>query len=144
MNGRLTVLHTIYHQQSDEGPTVCNGQYVRNLETDEQPSGPRSFKVGFEWIPIPKGWIEECSIVCLENLEGRNLQVRPTVEEQAEIDSRIIEIAFLSTTSPQHPPDPSLLLSPREMLPLTPVSVSMVRVRCQNGTAKCSVTMFPR
>lgn len=155
---RITTVGSIYYMTRDGQPHVVQIRSARNQQTEEQAYGPRKVTIGDQWTSLDAGWIKVCGLLIVTNEEGRRRQRIPTPEEQQEIDSKVIEIAFLSPQSlketdeprtmhskPKTPLDiyPALLLPPGESVPVCPVDLRSVMIRCQNGQAKITINILP-
>lgn len=93
---RIVVVENVYHQGSDGMPTThVYPRYTQFLTTDEQPY-QRHTKVGEEWVRLDTGWLNECSLIVLENTEGLFQFRNPTKEEVEETKKKVIEIGFIS------------------------------------------------
>lgn len=134
--GRLTVIEKVYHQLPGEQPTVAEHQFVRQLLSDEQPFA-RKFKVPHDWKVLDLGWIERAGMLVLRNEEGRHPVVVPTPKERAEIDRRVIEVAF------DEGADPALVVLPGESCRFHPIRLRDVRVRCPAGMASATIHLNP-
>lgn len=93
---RIVVVENVYHQGSDGMPTThVYPRYTQFLTTDEQPY-QRHTKIGEEWSRLDTGWLTECSLIVLENMEGLFQFRNPTKEEVEEAKKKVIEIGFVS------------------------------------------------
>lgn len=134
--GRLTVIEKVYHQLPGEQPTATEHQFVRQLRSDEQPFS-RKFKVPREWKPLDLGWIECAGMLTIRNEEGRHPVVIPTHEQRADIDLRVIEVAF------DEGAEPALVVLPGESCRFHPARLRDVRVRCLHGMATATIHLNP-
>ena len=149
LKANLTVLSTTYYQPPNEQPISDERRYSKWLLTDEQPY-QRKLKVGPKWTRLDTGWLTECSLVSITNLEGKFTQRIPTQEERDAASARIVEIAFLPPS--EYCPDkellirhgPSILIPSGEERNFTPVRLTSVYVRCEAGEAKCSLIVYPK
>lgn len=145
-SGSITITENVYHRASPgESASGDAFAFVRKLESDDQPYGPRTMKIGEVWQPLSFGWLEDgVGLILLENKEGIKsfIQVRPTPEQLAEALDKIIEIGFC--TEDVEPAFPAMLLLPGEPQRLTPALTSKVWLRCRHGEAKCLVTLYPK
>lgn len=138
--GLMTVVDTVYYQQSGQEPTVASSRYNRRIVQDEQPF-MRIAKVGTDWISVDTGWVEEAGMLMISNEEdlisGRN----PTPEELTDLDGRVIEVAF---GDPNDPPEHRWLILPGESMRAHPSDVKALIMRCQTGSARYKLSVFPR
>lgn len=156
---RVSIVETLYFHTVGVNPHVVQTRYGRNLKTEEQVF-VRRLTLTDDWVALDAGWLKAVSYVLIQNMEGRMLQVNPTDEERADIESRVVEISF-SASEPQpandgprdmfSPPLPitgpiptaHLILPPRESLRLCPLNIHNIRIRCRNKTAKIVLHMIP-
>ena len=144
----LTVVETVYHQPAGEEPTAVSVQYVRPLETQEQPY-VRKIRVGEQWQPLDLGWIEQPGMIWLTNDEGRGLQVNPTPEERAAIEAKVIclvtkvvNAGVLAGILAED--DFSWEVPPGESFRGRPTCAKRVWLRCRSGTAKATIRVYSR
>lgn len=91
-----------------------------------------------EWKPIDKGWVDEPSMIILQNEEGKNLQVRQTQEQVDELKARVVEVSLRGDGTAD------LLVPPLDSVRFRAVNLDRVRVRCAKGKALCKVSVFPK
>ena len=105
-------------------------------------------RIGEAWVPIETGWLDgQCSMLHIENKEGRFTQVQPTEEQRAEAMARVVEIGTLIDMSPIGQGQvlgAEILVRPLESCRFEPTSVSSLRLRCCQGQAKVTITVFPK
>lgn len=89
---RITVVETIYHISPGDEPVAIQSSYNRVLSTDEQPCIRRG-KTGKEWARIDSGWVDEPSVVLLQNVDPRANTVTETVSD------RTIEVGIVIGSS---------------------------------------------
>jgi hypothetical protein len=93
---RIVVVENVYHQSAEGlNPTHVYPRYTQFLTTDEQPY-LRHTKVEEEWVALDTGWLKECSLIVIENMEGSFPFFNPTPEQVAEAVKKVIEIGFSS------------------------------------------------
>lgn len=152
----------IYHQTFPNSPP--SGQelkFVRLIQSDEQPFGPRRIKlVEGEWYPLELqgSWITSCAYVILSNLEGRFFTNRPSKEEMQLLSEKIIEVAVLPEAAMENPKARTMFSPPKALLEPTPCALcpsgedysftpalplSRYRIRSLRGVILCSLTFFP-
>jgi hypothetical protein len=133
-----SVTETVVHQAAGKQPTAISAMFSRPLKSDEQP-WQRDVKIGPEWQPLDHGWVETAGQVVVENVEGKRLQLVPTVEERGEVDRMVIEIGVDDNGVVAFARVP-----PRgESARWYPADVSKVRLRSLSGTIRASVTVHP-
>jgi hypothetical protein len=131
MHSILTVVDQLYFQQENGQPIDVPIRFSKLMRTDEQPY-IRRIKVDVR-RDVDTGWVERVAMVCIVNEEGRGMQRRPTSEEQADIDGRIVDVWVGGS--------PVLYIPPGEGVKLRPIGE--LSMRCRNGTARCTVTVIP-
>lgn len=141
---RLTVVEHVYHESIADGrkPFEWTHRFSRPLATRDQvyERGPQS--VGEEWEPLDCGWLaDNAGMLMIENREGQNLQYIPSAEEQAEIDSRVLELGC--RTRSDYPLEPLWLIPPKETNRGMPATTEGLMIRCQNGRARFVVCVIP-
>jgi len=134
---RLVVVETAYYQPINESPLAVESRYSRELETDEQLY--QRFKVATEkWEALDKGWIgSHPGLLLIQNTEGQNLQLKPTKEEKKELSQHVLELSL------ENNPTMAWLIPPGESMRAYPSDISSLLIRCQKGTAKYTLTLFP-
>lgn len=135
---RLTMQLSVVHEQIGERPKPIQGTCSLALELDEEHYS-RGFTVEQEWKPVPLGHLNQSDIMLLvvENLEGKNYQVRPDAEEVAACKKRIVEVRL-------GPDDQSgtLQVPPTWYQPI--ITTYTTWIRCLEGKAKVRTTVFPK
>ena len=81
MVATLIVVENIYYQKPKEDAHHVKNVYQYPISSDEDPYGPRTYKISNERKPIDCGWIEECSLVHIVNKgdEGRSIYISETI-----------------------------------------------------------------
>jgi hypothetical protein len=147
LRARLVVVAQVVHVPPDGGPTPLAYQFGRELETDEQPYGPRRVRAGAGWEPLDYGWLggpDGVGLVVVENEEGRRPRVVPTPEERADTLARVVELGVIAEL-----PDGARVVVPfarvrpgeaRDLDPAGPLAI-----RCTHpGGARASILLIPR
>lgn len=136
MRSRLTVVEQVYFQNINSQPINADSRFSRNLETEASPTKQR-LSVEEEWrAVIYPGF--NVGMVVIVNEEGSLGRVNPTEEELAATKAKIVEVSCGITSSPY-----SWLIPPGESHRGTPADISRMYLRCQKGTAMCTVHLFP-
>lgn len=138
LKARFVVVDKLYYEMPNTEPIVVDSGFARWLETDEQPY-IRRFTVGEQWQAVNTGWLEETSMLLIENNEER-FTVNPTSEEKTEAAQKVIEIAF---PAGKEWTEASWLILPGESLRGTPANIKNLWLRCRKGKAKCTITLIP-
>ncbi len=142
---RVCVNEQVYHQEAGQDPTIAESQFERHLKTNEQAYYRKLDVKDDEWIPLPVGWIKDCSILYLRNEEGKNLTVIPTAEQKQDTAARVIQIALYDrNTKRVH--EPFAEIHPYgESARFTPVKEQLeyYRIRCKAGTATMILHLMP-
>lgn len=145
--GRVTVQGMVYFQPSDShfGDMAIPCNYVEILKTSEQPV-QRWLTVTEKWIELPKGWLEEASLLIIENLGPPYPMTQQSKEQMEDREKAIVEVALYS-------PDldkghnctylPITHISPQRNCRWKPVDVSLIRLRCLEGSTKVLINLLP-
>lgn len=140
---RLTILDSVYYQNPDGSPILLDNRYVKILDSDEQPYGPRKVKVDSQWVEITSElcWVRSPSILVVNNEEGKGLQTYPTPEERLDISKRVLELAVFCDQLGSWVVVETIL--PGESRRGRPAPGSRWAVRCVHGSARTVFTVFP-
>lgn len=139
--GTLTVVERVYHQLDSDQPTSVETSFTQRVMSDEQPYS-RRMKVGEEWVPIGKGWLEECAMLVLRNDPESRFTI-PSDEEKAADAVKVIEVGTdIGTHGPFHVIRWAYL-SPEKSLRIAPSDIDKIMVRCQAGIGRLLVSAFP-
>ncbi|HYE70407.1 MAG TPA: hypothetical protein VD932_02665 [Aquabacterium sp.] len=82
-------------------------------------------------------WVKGASMLWLLNAAGQDRQTRPTPEEQARIESAIVEVLW------KNDPDPVALVRPGRACRFEPLTLEHLRLRSNVG-ARCVLVLYPR
>jgi len=139
MGDRLTMVLRLYHESPGEEPISTHKAVDKFLEESEQP-WVRRITVTEHSSQIDLGWFtkDNAGLVCLENTEGCQLSVNPTKEEAKQTSKKIVEVR-LSQDDEEY-----LSIPPGWAFPILTSSPNKLTFRCQSGTAKCRLFIFPR
>jgi len=144
MKTLLTVVEQVFHQTPNGPPTSVVSRYAVSSEDPEQVYA-RNVVLDTQggWRPLDVGWFRgrSASLLLLGNIEGINLTQIPTVEERATLGQRIVEVAFAQGNGDSLLPNIPVL--PGESCRLRPGDLSRIYVRCPNGPARITLTLFP-
>ena len=123
---RLTVVCSVYHQNSGEDPFLVPLSFTRVLNNNEQHFF-RRLKVRQEWSPIEQGWIDHPSYIIIEN------PLPPSEEPVIELGYDTgVEVISLDT------------IRAGEFLPSFPVNFKNLRVRCIGiEEIRAGIYLFP-
>lgn len=147
MKSRLTVVEQVYHTAVRDGhpdqPTQhASVPFTRELESDEQ-VWQRTLKVGEAWQPIDQGWLDEAGVglLLLQNEEGRFTQTKPSPEEKEEAAKKVVEVgaSFITGASGM-----VFAVPAGESARVPNPDMNHLMIRCQHGTARVTVTLFPK
>jgi len=146
LQGRVVVVESIYHQPANDQPKVVDNSYLCRIDSDEQAYGPRRAEVGEAWQPLDVGWIKCASVMAIRNEEGKFTQTIPTEDQIAEAEAKVIEVGIQDGV-----PGPMsskvfsfAVLSTQQSLRIPPSNLSNYRIRCVKGTARYSISLFPK
>jgi hypothetical protein len=162
---RLTVVEHSYYQSSEKGrqPIAVNTGFCTEIDSDEEPYGPRRIIVGPEWRKLELGWMQNCSQLCLTNLAGTDLEVIPTPEERNAISKQVIEVGVLQTPDTDGVPRVFGWIRPGRSMRFEPYNLDAIMLRsqycipedtttylnkvwktCKPGSIKLSMSIFPQ
>ena len=139
---RLTVVESVHCQTVDSSPWGISTSFERTLKTDEQPY-VRKLTATEEWTKLDTGWLTECSMLVLVNEEGLFKGRQPTPEQKIESAKKVIEVGCALPHLDTIRCIGAWELPPKESMRGCPTELSIVFVRCQHGTAKFTVYIFP-
>jgi hypothetical protein len=150
-SSRITVVETVYHQQSGGQPTAVVNRHGRPLDTDEAPY-TRQVNLTEEWQALDLGWLEgNVGMLVLSNEEGKGYTVNPPRSELEDVRRRIVEVTYEWPSGPRdmHSPPkvalaPEWYVFPGESMRATPAHADLLRLRSQHVKARVLLTLFPR
>lgn len=130
---RITCVLNLYHEQHGEQPVGTRLAFSELLRVNAQ-CYSRRMRVGEKEVPLDTGWLspEDVGYIVIENHEGSNLQTNPSPEERQDIEQRLLLVQM----TPQ--------VAPRRFILLQPQDFSSISLRCLHGSAKASITVYPR
>jgi hypothetical protein len=138
LKDRVTVVDMVYHQPANASPSTALGEgsrFYRELHTHEQVY-QRNKVATNEWLTVDTGWLESCSMLILQNNEGK-FSYRPTPERLEEVKSRVIELSFDKGKTV------SIVIPPGESCRFSPNNVNQISIRCRNLTATYTLCLIP-
>jgi hypothetical protein len=169
---RIVVVHSVVHQaQGQDGDPYQLG-YQRYLETKDA-ALKKPITLGQDWEVINTYWLEECSMLIIQNNEGQGLHRRPTEAEQKDIALRVIQVSFYTPSvqlmpgkprptkkAPRdmHSPPleeeqatqgqpielvPHLYIPPGEDMRICPYDTRLIAIRSEHGSIKATVIAYP-
>lgn len=139
---RITVVETISHQRIGAGAKLghpTESKYWRLLDHSDQPY-QRQIKVSEEWTYLDLGWAKDwpgIGLIHVSNDEGRFYTVQPSAEEIAEADNKVLVLSLVRDDTD------AWLILPGESMRGLPSSAKQLSIRCQSGTARATVTVYP-
>lgn len=137
---RLTVVEVVYHAIPGEDTTSLECRFGRFLGTAEQ-RYQRRLAVGADWQPLDCGWLDAgAGMLSLKNDEGKFTQVYPTDRSLSEAAVRVVEIGLVVGDSVHA----FAVVRPRESARFEPSFLPALKIRCRSGSARCTLTAFPR
>lgn len=136
----LLMVFNLHHQHNGEQPSSLHCVAERWLETEEQPY-ERRITLTENAVPLNLGWFSDTpgavGAIAIENNETRGLLQKLSAEEKADLASHIVEI--------YHPNmGMVVLVRPGWVQLLEVTDFATLKLRCQYGSAKCKVTVYPR
>ena len=78
MKAQLIVVENVYYQIQKPGEDAhyVKSVFTLNGESEEDPFGPRRYKVTSEPTPIQHGWVEEAMMIHIHNTGDRSIYVK--------------------------------------------------------------------
>lgn len=137
---RLVVVESVYHLPLGRPPTMVDVRFSRFLSTEEQ-ARVKKCKATTEWTPFDLAWLSVCSMLVVENLEGKFTQKIPTPLEREEAHKKVLEIGV--TVGGEGVVEPCFLVRPGESFRASPKSLSSLRIRSAYGEASFQLTLIP-
>lgn len=135
---RLICVDRLYFQPHNQQATGVEHQFVRELDTHEQPyirkcvatETPQSLKCG--WISG-----EQCGMLLITNDEGLNLQKIPTEEEKQAIAKKVLRL---------YRPGSSFhwIIPPGESFRGYPSDCELLDIESASGEINYTLHLFPR
>lgn len=119
-NCRLTCVMHIYHEKKDDNPMGLSVTYTKSLKSGEE-SYKRYMSVGMDWREFDHGWINESSLVVLENTSNS-------------VDINI---------SCRLPTSNDFILRPKSFMVFSPVDMKNIKFNTSGQEAKLSITIIP-
>lgn len=136
---RVTVVQSAAYQ-----PIISGGEATQSsfnfsilLDPSEEPYARRC-KVGESWQRLDFGWLANrpIALLCIDNIEGTNLQFIPSEEDQKKIAGKVLQLSF-STEETM-----GWCINPRAGFIGVPASTELY-IRCMSGEARYRLTAFP-
>ncbi len=135
----ITIVENVYYREPGEEPVMTELRHSRIIDGTGQ-AYERRLTATEDWQPLDCGWIKEASQLIIRNREGYFPVTNPTEEEQAEADSKIIEIAH---GTPKNS-DFSWLVYPKESMRGVPGNLNGLNVRSQSGSTRFTLVLYPK
>lgn len=138
LGDRMTTVLHCHHEHIGEQPVSVNLTEQLILSTVEQ-AYQRRFESKNSCQAVDTGWFNGVGVgrIIIENTEGQGMTTIPTDEVKKDIESRIVELSFGEEGD-------CWLVRPGGFFIGDPSSVKRLKHRCQNGTAKCRITVMPK
>lgn len=131
---RITVVETVsFTSLSGTRTAPVDSRYWRRLALTGDRPYQRSFLVTEEPVPLDVGWAREwpgIGLLHVSNDVGKRRQVIPTPAELAEDAKKVVELG-------------DWLILPGESMRGLPKDYSQLKIRCQFGSARVTVTVYP-
>lgn len=140
---RLTVVDSVHYQDhSGENPLVGETtRFEAEIVDDSLPfSGVGS--VGEEWAPLPHGRLTSCSMLCIQNKEGKFIQQVPSVDERADAEAKVIELGIRIDGIVETVPVG--IIHPSRSIRYCPTDLKSLMIRCRHARAKFAIQVYPQ
>lgn len=132
---RLTVLGQTYYQAPDEPPVLVEERFTVPVSGGEQVF-TRRLVVGEEKVEVDFGWLEEVSMLVIENRGGLPRQTIPTPRERNEADRCHVFVFFNDV--------PGIIILPGQSARFQPNGLPTLFLRCPPGySTRVTYTAFP-
>jgi hypothetical protein len=141
---RLVVQDTISYATPQGETSQDHSNFTHWIKAKDEQPYIRRLTCTDQWEKIPIGWAGEwtaCSAFRIENLREVR-QVRPTPEEQAAEDAKVIEIMFGSIRESTDI-DSVFVISKGESFRGQPKKFDQVRIRCLSGSTRYAISIYP-
>lgn len=135
---RMTMTFHLYHEHLGDDTKERSVVVYRSLETKDVESYTRRATSKPDWSNLDLGWIEpeQCGLILVENLAGKDIRIQPTEEEKEKYKSSILEIGN---------DEVSMLVHPGWPVHFTPRDVNNWKIRSLNGESfKYRITVYPK
>lgn len=135
-SSRVSVIETVYFQRAGEqaNSVITKFQRVTDGVLGKMEQYPMTLGQG--WVPIDLRGLTQVAQVVITNEEGYYTR-RPTPEQHQETMGRVVEIGFGDN------PVGDQLVTPRHGTRIEPADPRRIRLRCQGGEARVTITLFP-
>jgi hypothetical protein len=131
---RVTVVGNVYHTSTENGVVDFPMRFGRHLKTTEQPY-VRRLNLTEEWKLVDTGWLDDCSLVAIENRTTKyDGQSRPVFSKDT---AGTVELSYTKQ------PDQSFIIPPGEAYTFVPSDVTKLYVRSRKGNAVVSLHVLP-
>ena len=117
---RLTCIMQIYHEKKDDSPMGLSVNYTNNLKSEEE-SFRRFMTLNSEWRELDHGWIDEASLVIIENTHPLN---------KINVSCRI-------------PVSNDFIIKPKSFMVFNPTDLKNIKLNTSNGECKIKITIIP-
>ena len=131
MTGFITILDTIALQREGESVRAVDNGFNYPILSSEEPYH-RTLTATKEWQKLDCGWVNEASMLYVENKAGTNLLVNPTEDENATMAAQVLELSC------------NVLVYPGQTARFTPRDLAEIKIRSLGADCKYVVTVYPR
>lgn len=139
---RVTIVDSIYHSVQGQDPVSFEFRFNIKLDSDEQIYVRSRIKCPSKWIPLDTGWIEDCSVLIIENKGWSEQQYIPTEKEEIAERKRVVELAYVNKGGRAlHKP---WIVPVGSTTKLFPSSLENLCIRCAYKETRISLIAIPK
>lgn len=146
---RITLVFGLnYEHRPDDPITVGKPAHLFLKGTEDQPEVNKRYKLDQEWTKVKLGDLtgDTVSVIVIENITGAGALTKRSAEEEADIQKRIVEVAYGMPEKNYFGGNESCCF----LIPVgwpqffLPKNADNLWLRSQHGEARCRVSIFPK
>jgi hypothetical protein len=134
---RVVVLEKIYHQIPGEDPTLITSNFQYDVECDDQVFN-RRHKITTDWILIETAWINQASMMIIQNLGPKRPNVQLGPDEMHELETRYMEVSLRGDN------EIDLFIPVGQSIRIIPVYLNKLKIRCVRNDTTYEMSIFPK
>lgn len=141
------MVERVYHQRQGVDPVGYDLPEQWLVDSDDEPF-KRMVTLGEQYKTLAElgCWLSSCSLLVIVNEEGRAPTVNPTEAERREMARHNVQVAIAKPEMRVDGQPPHVIAStvkPGRHVSLSPEDLMAVQLRCQCGSAKVTIRVFP-